>query len=298
MSVDRVGLLKNQGVPIHHQTEWVGEVGPDRHEVPLPQISSVGLNLTPEEWCAIGMRESELYIGPCCGTTGLMQDHINAAFRNSGLLDGSDLLTLGELARTHEGFETFQPMDDERFSEWMRAWAEGCLDPWDRIGLVFSGVEPWLSPRSHERARLQEDRDERQESFRLMAQTLSALEFNDLYRREGEAGEQHRLSTMLAMVRLLQPVRNLLAHLEASQLNFQGWGLVVPGSEQLLSNGYGLCIYPSREGAERVLELWDRPQPYGGDEKIEAEMVQIQVSPEQGLRVLRGERNELAPEDQ
>lgn len=275
----RAKALESLGVTIGHDYEYRGKVGKGRYKVDqLNTVNGVYLPLTPLEWCLMCMREppdhpdggqyESFYVGPCCGITGQMQDIINNVFRDGGWADGHDLLELGELARTHpDGFEDFFPeMTDEVFDGWVKRWKDGELhDPWAKIGIVFNAVEPWLQQVSYmvptAKQVPSEYRTEEQEVIHVLQGTLSRMSWTDMFNRDSEEElAQHKANRVTLQARMYPMVTRLHELLDEEGIDFHGYGIALKGTDDIMSNVRGLCLYPEREMAERLLELWKRQE--------------------------------------
>lgn len=292
---DRVRALEPLGVQVAHDYVYEGEVGVNRHRIDLlDTVHSVFLPLTPVDWCHIAMREGEGYMGGCCGNMGVLQDTTNGVFRDGGWADAGAMLTIGEMARGHEGFEeTFPEMDDDRFAELVQAWhdmpaepPEGAVfDPWWKVGIVFNAVEPQLKlarvdtpSTTFHPDRRSEDRD----LLHVVANTAGSMAWNDMFTRDDpEDLGTHELNRVVAQARLYPMVRRLADLLEGMGVAFDGFGLVEPGTDNVLSNMRGLCLYRERAHAERIMELWAR------DGDTPADLVSVTVDVKDGLVVHR-----------
>jgi hypothetical protein len=285
---ERLAPLRELGVLFSHDYKYVGVVGEDRHRVELPDaITSVFLPFNPEEWCRIAMREGDLYVGGCCGNTGAIQDEINGAFRNGGWIDSGDLLTVGLSALNHEGFEDFIEDGDESYTAALARWPD--LDPWARLGVIYRAVETVLKPRSWEIPK--EVGDPVRELESCLASLTWARMFgdNDIFRA------QHEANAALTRARALAPTRLLLAELEQNEDVFEGYALVKPGTDTVLVNRMGACIYADLAEAEKWVEISSRRDEDEDDEPsnrikedvFEAEIVPVSVSTATGLQIRR-----------
>jgi hypothetical protein len=287
---ERLSPLRELGVQFTHDYKYVGH-GEDRHRVELPDaITSVFLPFSPEEWCGIAMREGEFYVGGCCGNTGAIQDEINGAFRDSGWIAGGDLLTVGLSALHHEGFEEFIEDGDQSYVAAVARW--GDLDPWGRLGVIYRAVETVLKPRSWEIPREMGDPVHELESC------LARLDWARMFGgNDDPLRAQHTANIVLTRARALAPARLLLAELEKSEDSFEGFALVKPGTDTVLVNRMGACIYAERAEAEKWIEISSRrdedededdaPSNRIKGDNFEAEIVFVVVSTSAGLQIFR-----------
>lgn len=267
--MNRIDLLRELGVEVYHETDWRGTPGVDREEFELPdKVRGVRPNFTPEQWCSLAMREGSSYVGGCCGNMSALQDTINMVFRDGGFIDAADLLEIAGWAHGHDGFELFGSMDDETFerkvetAKHFREQIDGrevMVDPWALLGLIYNGVEPMLTPNSTNvpgdggRAADTEHYD-----VAVLERTLMRMTWADLFDREGDELAQHEANMQVLRARALPVMRSLVARMEESGVDFDGWAIVNPETDEVLSNGRGLCLYPEREQAEQVVEQWSR----------------------------------------
>ena len=120
-----------------------------------------------------------------------------------------------------------------------------------------------------------------------MERGLRTLNWGDLFTRDDPAhGELYAATRLVGVARLLAPLRATLTALEESELTFQGFALVVPGTDNVYQNGLGMCLYSTREQAQTMLDEWARSAQRSG-ESVEAELVTARVTVKEGLE-LRG----------
>jgi hypothetical protein len=281
----RLKLLEPYGVHVHHDYVYEGE-GADRHRVDLlDTVYSVLIPFTPLEWCLTAMREpppcpeegleyESYYVGPCCGITGAIQDIWNSIFRDSGWVDAPDFLRIGELARQHEGFETFQPLSDEQFEELLGQWDRGDLDPWAKTGIVFNAVEPYLKPRRHENPSMDTRCDEEAKLIYQLESALRSLHWSDLMSPSGHQmiDDIHEAQREIDRAKV-GPLAKRLTEL-LGDIDFKGYAITDAEGKEPMANGYGQCVYKDRESAERIIELWARED---GEQPKEARIVPAMV---------------------
>lgn len=313
----RVKAIMDLGVVVGHEDEWTGTPGVDRTQWKLlDTVAGVNLSsfITPAMWVEIAQREGSAYIGGCCGNMSQLQDLINGIFRDGGWCEGHDLLEIGRICRGHDGFDEFDPMDDETFDKWISVWRNhignsrtGELDPWKVMGIVYNAVEPHLKPNSmkvpHNGGYIKQ-KSEEEYIVGVLHDTLSRLHWADLFARHDDEEDkpQHEANRKVLKAKLLPVLRQLADLLEESGVELDGFALVDPAKREVLSDHHGLCLYTTRADAERVQALWARwadeererrqknPDRYKPDDPNfwdarKSEIVRATVTAEEGLLI-------------
>jgi hypothetical protein len=120
--------------------------------------------------------------------------------------------------------------------------------------------------------------------IRRLGSTLSQIEWGDLYTRDDpKHREQYELTRQVNVARLVDPVRKLNEILEGMDEALDVFAIVELGTDEVMSNGLGLCLYKNREDAEHVVELWRKQA--GDDEPANAEIKEARVSSKSGLTI-------------
>lgn len=329
--MDRVAVVRELGVEVGFETKWVGEPGNGRHEVELPhKVRGITLPFSAEDWVSIAQCEGQYYVGGCCANMSVLQDEVNGVFRDGGYADGATLLKIGEAARGHEGFEDFAPVDDEGFEKLVERWRRSIayleehsneklqIDPWFKLAVAFNAVESKLSADSQVAPRERYPwENEEHVIVRQLANATYRMDWHDLFRgaprrgggvddEEADEKDQHEALRRVYQARVLplaEKVAKLLAELEWP---FEGFAVVKEGTDEVMGDHRGPCIYADRESAERTLERWaeyarkeaERHKKWkeeGRDSEERAnfwinrktEMVPVRIAPGEGVVVLR-----------
>ena len=303
----RLEQVQELGARVNYEQIYGGTPGVDRkHRDDLSHITRVLLPLSDEEWCYICMRERDGYIGPCCGNTGRMQDIINGyAFRDGGWIDGGKFLELGLLARGHEGFDTFEKVDDEEFTRLLGLW--GKLEAWDKIGLIFLAVEDKLQWDNLARPHIPDEESRRsaeEDAFYLLDRGLASISWKELFGPRGieTLDCQDEANTLVMKARILQPAIMVAEQLKADVEHFEGAAIVEKETGEILKNNNGYCIYRDEEQAKEILALmtrWEKQEREEDDdpirEHIKEQMIAdrvfiapVRVSVAGGIEVLAG----------
>lgn len=308
--LNRIEALQELDVQFYfdHVYEDRGE-GRARYEVP-EVITGANPYFDPRQWVAMAQREGAAYVGGCCGNMSAAQDVVNGAFRDGGFFESSELLTLGVYCRGHEGMEAFEEMTDEQFTEKLgaikrvqerievEADPDGLIvDPWAVLGLIFNATEKVLKPGWMDQPRAQrEPRDDDQPDHFEMQRLYGNLHYVDWVDVFSSDQDSHIAQRQVRRARILPAAQELVAKLEALDLDFEGFAIVKPGTDEVLSNRLGDCVYLSRDEAEKVIEIWtraaaDREEGTTGAAVVgeaDGEVVPVRVTVENGLEVLRG----------
>jgi hypothetical protein len=239
-------------------------------------VSSVLLPLSSVEWCHIAMREGAHYMGGCCAHCSAMQDIVNGIFRDGGWASARQLRHLAEMAEHHEGFEAFlaeeqvDSLDD--------------LDPWDKLGAVWVAAKDVLATTTLERTHAEDVTDFERAvwlAHSLMWKVSMARLFADDNDDDMRSGQRHA-NRGYNMLQILPPLRTVYDHLEKmSEQEFPGFGVRVKGTEEVVANGFGLCLYETREQAEELFRIWRE----AGDKEIDGwEILPVVVTVNDGLK--------------
>lgn len=272
---ERVRMIAEFGAIVTHDDEWEGEPGVDRRRyILLNTVRGVHLPLSPSDWMMLATREGQGYVGGCCGNMSVVQDRINGIFRDSGYAEAPELLAIGEAMRDHDGTEShFLALDDAAFEERIEAWkkaeadpdpSQRPIDPWFKLGMVFNAVEPLLKPHSYEVPQGRGRHDEEHDLLATLNRTLTTMTWTDLFtRNDPDERAQHQANAAVLRAKVYPLTKRLSSHLEATVIDFTGFAIVDPETGEVQSDYHGLCLYPERDQAERVMELWHR---YAEDE--------------------------------
>jgi len=288
--------LEANGVRIHYEENWVGEVGVDRHAEPdHSRVRSVYLGLTPKDWCAIGMHEGDSYIGGCCGTSSAIQNQINSIFREGGYADADSLYTIGQMAKTHpDGFKEWGfigQMSQKRFDARCARWKK--LAPWKKIGLSFQAVKDKIKPYSHTvQPIVQENRpdlDAKREIDQLYG-CIHMLHYSSLFRRqkEGDTSGQPHANDVLTLAKMLPGTRRLLAQLEANFTSWSGVAIVEKSRPEVIThNGFGMCLYQTESDAREIMKLWADGRETNGESVADKVVLRpVTISVQKGVEFL------------
>jgi hypothetical protein len=309
-SPTRLQAIRDLGVVVHHEQEYYGEVPRQHRDRPDTFASAfLGDVITAKEWVRATQREGADYIGPCCGNTGACQDILAGVYRDGGSIDRGDLWMLGSYLSGHDGYELFALDTDEAFEQMIDGWRTGVIvdehgpqkfGVWEKFLTVYRAVEPMLFPGPIQMpwARKERPGDLYAEAdLRLLEEALGHASWKALFHNhdDDEAGlASHRLQYVEQLARVRPMVARLHEALSERPVEFDGFAMVTPGTEEVLSNGMGLCLYATREQAERIREVTGRAKDdaeereHGRPEEVVVpEVVPVVVTLEGGLEVRR-----------
>jgi len=229
------------------------EVAGKRTRVSLDgTLDRVWLPVTDAEWADVMIRERPDYLGGCCVALDEVQEHVLTMMRDDGMIKNADLLEIGIALRDHGGFDTAAKLTTPEYDGFIAEWDQfGIID---RLGIVFNAVEPLLKQRRHQ---LPQERDG--DMIHTLSTAIVKLSWEDIFNlptaSEEDDAHARRLETKAKILPLL---RDLFEQLEGDDEVIDGYALVAPGTDTVLSNMKGACIYASKESAEEVAEIWER----------------------------------------
>lgn len=284
-SLDEAPLAK-LGVKIAYCQEWVGEP-PNRHpETRNDAIDNVTLPFSPETWWRISSRDGDCYIGPCCGTTGAMQDIVCGMYRDSGHVASTELIRLAELARDHEGFESWhKELSQEEFEARLAVWET--LDPWEQLGLIYQGTRAKLRDsdfRGTVPSQFRKVSDEKRAMWDL-EHGLRIMAHEDMFSQvtnssESSRAQQHATNLML-LARIIPACNIVHAYLSKVDDVFEGFAVCSKDKpDEVMHNGLGMCIYGKQKHVDELLEQWKK-----SDEKVIGKLIvrRVRVTSKDGL---------------
>ncbi len=256
------------------------------------KIVNICLPLSPENWCAIAMREGDSYVGGCCGNTSAIQDDVNSIFREGGWIRANDFREFVEQCSTHEGFEGFEDFGDPE--TWTKVIAMGeeerkkhpeletfdpkvfrtmtlpdiakwvknywpWVDPWKKIELTWHCAKNLLAEdrRASDMLRPRNPTDVREAVFGL-SRSMSVLSWEHLLENGGASLTFQKKATRTKLLYLTWPHLKLL-HDKIQDLGWgpvRGFALVEKATQEVCRNGLGDCVYETPKEAEEVLALW------------------------------------------
>jgi hypothetical protein len=301
---EAIGHLTRLKVQSYRDYDY-GKQGTDtRHKFKVNVFSGFLIPFTAEEWCAIAMRESDHYIGGCCGTTSAAQGYVNAAFQDGGYISGKDLSELADLLAHHDepvkAFCTFnepkEPIAD-LVEKAVKRWKK--IDPWSKIALLWHVTKNFIGPevpRAYGK-----HMSELEVAMSTVEDLLRYLSFERVFKwgRTGESeeldsqGTAQRAVLMAKLLPALKVVYDQIKILDAGP--FEGFALIdkEKGPDAVARNGRGLCLFSTREEVDDLLKLW-REQEAQYEEKTERDgkiddrigVRRVRVTTEKGLEFL------------
>jgi len=287
-------ILRPVGVKIAYKRRWRRTPPPRESFIDPEVITSVRLPFNPTDWWHLTTREGRDYIGPCCGTSGVMQDILCGAYRDSGWIDAPDLLRLGELGESHGGYEDWgEPLSLDGLKETasLEAWTEH--DRWGIIGIVYRALRTKLEAGITDHKLQGPGRfkpPHETHTIRVLSNGLSLLRWGDIITRD-ETDGQHHANRLLLIARVL-PAAKLLVKQLANHPPFNGFAIVSKDDrDNVIDNRLGACVYSTAEDAQKIIDLSrkvekemaeDSPE-HPAAEPFPALIRPIRVSVEEGL---------------
>ncbi len=280
---------------INYAREWYGPV-PRESRWDTTKIDSISLPFTPEEWCSLAMRDGEDYMGGCCGNLSALQDYVNAAFRDSGHIGGHEFLEIALIAKEHDGFEEFKVgLTQEKYDEALTRWEK--MHPWQKMALLYHATKTKLHPQRYEHDLNSNRKDNIENCFDTLQVGLSFLRYSDMFARGEDDSKQKHAGRLVQLARIMPAAKKTIDLLSANIEVFEGVAIVEVGTDRVLTNSFGMCLYDSAAKAGEIIELWCRNDknretiPNEEPQKPTRELVEIRpirVTVEKGLEFTGG----------
>ncbi len=301
-------ILKGLGTEFSEASEFRGEP-PNREECPLPFFDSIHLPFTPEEWCRLCMGGGDYYVGGCCGNMSALQDELNDVFRiESGWVGASKLARIAQLNIEHDydkdhlpNFAEIGDIDIVKMN-----WVS--LSPWDKMAAVWHLVKDHYVPekpsgfgKKHEKRTVKKHKkrtvkNEIEIALHIARNGLSHLSHIEVFTPQEHRGQfQDSANKLMALYRVVPALRTLWLHIEklGPPTLKEAFALFDKERDDIASNRLGLCIYATREEAEKLLELWRKDDEVRKDKFKNFKPVDeyltirpVRVSVEKGLEFL------------
>lgn len=212
------------------------------------------------------MRDSDAYIGGCCGTTGYTQDILNGIFRDSGSVDGKTAWDLIQTGGSHEGHEALTEKDEAKLLEQETKWAE--LMPHEKVMLCVGAARDKMKFGWLDTPRRTMNPTDPAEVLSTLHRASGYLSYKDLFSNETDwdgkpaplpidvrSGQKHG-NVALMLARCVPAAKAFLEiATRVEKLPFEGFA-VVDDKNEPASNGFGLCLYHTREAGEELLVQW------------------------------------------
>lgn len=288
---EAAAILKSLNVEFGQTEEWRPKK-PPRKPHPLPFFKSVRLPFTPEEWCRLMMSGGDCYIGGCCGTSSAMQDILARVFRfDSGWMDTEKLAELAMLYVGHgerKERPNFKALGnrDAAIKNWPR------LDPWAKLAFLWHMVKDCHVPKVPSAP--PPELPPVENAIDILQQGLYALNFHGFFAPEDAPASQTQADRLMTLYRLLPALRTLSGKIgELNPGPLEGYALIdKEGGGEVAVNGYGHCVYRTRDEAEAMLKTWraeDDEHKLKEERKPIDEQIgirQVRVSMEKGIEFL------------
>jgi hypothetical protein len=295
-------LLEKLGVKYSQDYEYRG--APPRESVNIPLITSVNFQFTKIEWFEIASSDGTAYIGGCCGQTSAAQDLISKWFRfNPTSIPAEELEELAYIMKSHDDVEKINPDDPihhitfaglDRSAEdvveicapkWKQMW------PLDRMALVWHIIKDVRKTKPVHTEKLKE-RSEVERAISTAHRTLQYFWFNSVLSNDEESSQVRSGDTMV-MFHLIPSLKTIMDHMASEMYKgpFEGYALWNIADNHVAKNGYGPCIFYTKEECDELISVWEKNQDlYNETEKVNFRerltIKRVRVSLENGLEVL------------
>jgi hypothetical protein len=260
-------FLKRRKVEFLQGNEYVGEPGVDRHVEDRPYIEKIKIPFTGDEWIDLMDTEGQA-LGMCCATISHARDILLAELRGGRWINGEKLWEFVELLRHHDSFEYMLPPTEKNYQKWKsHTFKRPKDDPVYRLWEIYDAIKDHLIVRPPPVEPFSEDAPIRQPIQAALSTVYSHSAslywatscFND----EGDRDppwmkQQKQAARQLTIHRLLPALQSLLKHIDALNLgDFDGFAVCKSKEpDAVTENGLGLCVYHTRDEAQRMIDTW------------------------------------------
>lgn len=285
-------ILEKLGVKFATEEDWRPKE-PPRSPHPLPLFRKIHLPFSPEEWCNLAMSEGRDYVGGCCGSSSAMQDIINHVFRfESGWIDAKDLADLMNLQFQHnnEGDEVRNSDDLGDLKLIVKNWKK--LSSWQKIAVIWYLIKDCYVPDMPAPREVNEVKD----AIHISQRCLEFMDFHEFFHHDNAPESQTRAGKLMNLYRLIPALKTVwekVGELKPPPLDEAFAMVSKERSGEILSNGFGLCVFTTRDEAEKLLELWRKDQALREDKRDDEKPIdevigirRVRISVEKGLEFL------------
>lgn len=273
---EAVAFLKKNKVEFHQGSEYVGEVGPERHIEPRNYIEKIKIPFTGDEWIDLMSTEGNA-LGMCCATISDARDILIGQFRGGRWISGEKLWQFVQLLDHHDGFEYMLPRTEKNYEEWKRCedFQKPKDDPVYRLWEIYDKIKEHLVVSKPSVDPYVEDapiREPIQAALSLLYSGITGLYwgtscFDDEERRPAWMKQQKHAARQLTIARLLPALRDVLLHIDKLDMgDFDGFAICkVEEPTAVCDNALGMCIFHTKEEAQKMIDVWAKPE----DENVE-----------------------------
>lgn len=260
--------LEKRGLQVTYEEEYPPEGG--EPTLNKNQVRGLFFPLTNEEWCELCMNEGQFYVGGCCGQTSAIQDLFMGIFRESGVAKAAEILELMQSASRHDGFEEYSLEWNGDLEKLVSEWET--LSPIKKIGICCQAMKEKLKPVW---VKLPRERRDTEDWCDILEGSLQLLRFRDLMKTDGDKSQKHANREVL-LARILPACQKVLEKVIPRLAKpFRGFAVTKKGSTEILSDGYGLCVYETEKKAKTMIALWGK----NADEDDKKLLGKIEVKP-------------------
>lgn len=236
-----------------------------RYSATETRFTQVWLPLTPEDWCALCMREeagylsnrkdedgdavyrASEYMGGCCGSMSYVQDQLNGWFRDGGYVSAQEFVELGKAMRDHNcggESESYESVDAILKSPYvldaiLRIENRDLLplliqkvhkevhrtDAWIKLALLYQLIGEDYAPKAPKAQFIK--RSELQAAFHTVANFSYVFGLRDFMDSEHTPRTKKNAQLIMMMAKFLPALR--IVHERAHELcpePIKGWALI------------------------------------------------------------------------
>ena len=252
-----IEIIKSQYLEKGVEVELAGMVGEKL------RITSVTLNLTPEEWVDLASVEGEA-LTACCATISRIRDLLIASLRSSGFIRVDDLFEVLKLLKEHSDVEYCDSAEDDDI-------IQKILKTWE---VIKEDVEVSLP-------QVKIEQDNLKAALTVMYEASSNIIYNSMFEESKRNKDQSHLHSTLQYARIFPAIKTIYQNLVEKVNDPISCFVLVRDNQPLQYLSLGLAVFLEEEKAVELKEAFNK---YNPDEICEIKKAIVSV--EKGLEIL------------
>ncbi len=204
----------------------------------------------------------------CCGNISHARDILTSCLRDGRWIKGRDLWEFVETLKNHDGFEYMLPIDNDKHEEY-KSWRgeNPDKDPIYRLWQVYDKIKGHLYTSRPFLGAPPQDAPIRQPiqlALSILNLTITQLWWSTsalsrpLKNEPAWMKDQKDAQRQLTIARMMPALRDVMEHIDELDLgDFEGFAICEQEEpDMLIKNNLGLCIYRTKEEAQKMIDTW------------------------------------------